>query len=134
MTDLTILIAVIALALWPLAFLVLRIRHERKKRRARLERMTKEELEDIGTEELVMAVLKKIGCQPETNEEGHIVFKYQGDDFYIAVEFQVFVQLTFFGSKDRMAFGMKPHVLLILIRRKDSGHQRIHIDQIDNLF
>jgi hypothetical protein len=27
MTDLTILIAVIALALWPLAFLVLRTRH-----------------------------------------------------------------------------------------------------------
>ena len=48
--------------------------------------MTKEDLEDIGTEELVIAVLKKIGCQPETNEEGHIVFKYQGDDFYIAVE------------------------------------------------
>ena len=69
MTDLTILIAVIALALWPLAFLVLRIRHERKKRRDRLDRMTKEDLEDIGTE-----------------EEGHIVFKYQGDDFYIAVE------------------------------------------------
>ena len=86
MTDLTILIAVIALALWPLAFLVLRIRHERKKRRDRLDRMTKEDLEDIGTEELVIAVLKKIGCQPETNEEGHIVFKYQGDDFYIAVE------------------------------------------------
>ena len=52
MTDLTILIAVIALALWPLAFLVLRIRHERKKRRDRLDRMTKEDLEDIGTEEL----------------------------------------------------------------------------------
>lgn len=65
MTDLTILIAVIALALWPLAFLVLRIRHERKKRRDRLDRMTKEDLEDIGTEELVIAVLKKIGCQPE---------------------------------------------------------------------
>ncbi len=59
MTDLTILIAVIALALWPLAFLVLRIRHERKKRRDRLDRMTKEDLEDIGTEELVIAVLKK---------------------------------------------------------------------------
>ena len=44
------------------------------------------EWEEIGTEELVIAVLKKIGCQPETNEEGHIVFKYQGDDFYIAVE------------------------------------------------
>ena len=68
MTDLTILIAVIALALWPLAFLVLRIRHERKKRRDRLDRMTKEDLEDIGTEELVIAVLIKIGCQPETNE------------------------------------------------------------------
>lgn len=51
-----------------------------------MDRMTKEDLEDIGTEELVIAVLKKIGCQPETNEEGHIVFKYQGDDFYIAVE------------------------------------------------
>ena len=86
MTDLTILIAVIALALWPLAFLLLRIRHERKKRRDHLDRMTKEDLEEIGTEELVIAVLKKIGCQPETNEEGHIVFKYQGDDFYIAVE------------------------------------------------
>ena len=86
MTDLTILIAVIALALWPLTFLLLRIRHERKKRRDHLDRMTKEDLEEIGTEELVIAVLKKIGCQPETNEEGHIVFKYQGDDFYIAVE------------------------------------------------
>ena len=59
MTDLTILIAVIALALWPLAFLVLRIRHERKKRRDRLDRMTKEDLEDIGTEELVIAVSRK---------------------------------------------------------------------------
>ena len=86
MTDLTILIAVIALALWPLTFLLLRIRHERKKRRDHLDRMTKEDLEEIGTEELVIAVLKKIGCQPETNEEGHIVFKYQGDDFYIAAE------------------------------------------------
>ena len=86
MTDLTILIAVIALALWPLTFLVLRIRHERKKRRERLDRMTQEELEDIETEDLVTTVLCNIGCQPETNEEGHIVFKYQGDDFYIAVE------------------------------------------------
>lgn len=86
MTDLTILIAVIALALWPVTFLFLRIRHEQKKRKGRLDRMTKEDLEDIDTLELVTAVLKKIGCQPETNEEGHLVFKYQGDDFYIAVE------------------------------------------------
>lgn len=54
-----------------------------EKRRDHLDRMTKEDLEEIGTEELVIAVLKKIGCQPETNEEGHIVFKYQGDDFIL---------------------------------------------------
>lgn len=89
MTDLTILIAVIALSIWPLAFLIFRIRHDRKKRKERLDRMTKEELECIGTAELVTTVLKKIGCQPETNEEGHIIFKYQGDDFYIAVEDEV---------------------------------------------
>lgn len=86
MTELTILIAVIALALWPFAFLVLRIRHERKKRKARLGCMTKEEWADVGTDELVVAILKEIGCQPTANEEGHIVFKYQGDDFYITTE------------------------------------------------
>ncbi len=96
MTDLTILIAVIALALWPLTFLLLRIRHERKKRRDHLDRMTKEDLEEIGTEELVIAVLRKIGCQPETNEEGHIVFKYQGDDFYIG---RLFNHIRTFLSK-----------------------------------
>ena len=32
MTDLTILIAVIALALWPIVFLISRILHERNKR------------------------------------------------------------------------------------------------------
>lgn len=85
-TDITILIAVIALSLWPLAFLVFRIRHERRKRKSRLDRMTKDDMEDIDTQELVVTVLKEIGCQPETNEEGHLVFKYQGDDFYIAVE------------------------------------------------
>lgn len=29
---------------------------------------------------------EKIGCQPEINNEGHVTFKYQGDDFYIAAE------------------------------------------------
>ena len=52
-----------------------------KMRRDHLDRMTKEDLEKSRDRELVIAVLKKIGCQPETNEEGHIVFKYQGDDF-----------------------------------------------------
>lgn len=70
MTDLTILIAVIALALWPLTFLLLRIRHERKKRRDHLDRMTKEDLEEIGTEELVIAVLKKIVANPRQMKRG----------------------------------------------------------------
>ena len=53
----------------------------------------KEAMEDIDTilaqdpeDESAILLRGKIGCQPETNEEGHIVFKYQGDDFYIAVE------------------------------------------------
>ena len=58
----------------------------RKKRLEHLERMTKTELESISTQELVISVLKKIGCQPEINNEGHVTFKYQGDDFYIAAE------------------------------------------------
>lgn len=48
--------------------------------------MTKDELDEISTKQLVVSTLKKIGCQPEENEEGHIAFKYQGDDFYIAAE------------------------------------------------
>jgi RNA polymerase sigma factor (sigma-70 family) len=98
MTDLTILIAVIALALWPLAFLVLRIRHERKKRRNRLDRMTKEDLEDIGTEELVIAVLKKIGCQPETNEEGKS-YKEIADILQITEEQ---VKVTLFRARQKI--------------------------------
>lgn len=64
-TDITILIAVIALSLWPLAFLVFRIRHERRKRKSRLDRMTKDDMEDIDTQELVATVLKEIGVSPK---------------------------------------------------------------------
>lgn len=85
-TDITILIAVIALAMWPVVLLVLKTMNIRKKRLEHLERMTKTELESISTQELVISVLKKIGCQPEINNEGHVTFKYQGDDFYIAAE------------------------------------------------
>ena len=85
-TDITILIAVIALAMWPVVLLVLKTMNIRKKRLEHLERMTKTELERISTQELVISVLKKIGCQPEINNEGHVTFKYQGDDFYIAAE------------------------------------------------
>lgn len=85
-TDITILIAVIALALWPIVLLLLKTISIRKKRLEHLERMTKNELDNISTQDLVISVLKKIGCQPEINEEGHVTFKYQGDDFYIAAE------------------------------------------------
>lgn len=85
-TNITILIAVIALAMWPVVLFFLRLLHERRKRLEHIERMTKNELNNISTQELVISVLKKIGCQPEVNEEEHICFKYQGDDFYIATE------------------------------------------------
>ena len=85
-TDITILIAVIALSLWPIVLFILRFLHERNKRLERLDRLTKNELDDISTQELVTQTLQKIGCQPETDEEGHINFKYQGEDFYIAAE------------------------------------------------
>ena len=84
--DLTILVAVIALALWPIILFVIKFIHERRMRLEHLERMSKDELENVKTSDLVVSVLKKIGCQPELNEEGHIAFKYQGDDFYIATE------------------------------------------------
>lgn len=85
-TDITILIAVIALALWPIVLFLLKTISIRKKRLEHLERMTKNELDNISTQDLVISVLKKIGCQPEINEEGHVTFKYQGDNFYIAAE------------------------------------------------
>ena len=85
-TDITVLIAVIALALWPVVLFLLRFMHERRKRMEHLDQMTKDELDEISTKDLVVNVLKKIGCQPEENEEGQIAFKYQGDDFYIAAE------------------------------------------------
>lgn len=85
-SQITLLIAVIALALWPVILFFLRVMHERRKKLESIERMTKDELDEISTKELVTSVLKKIGCQPKENEEGNIAFKYQGDDFYIAAE------------------------------------------------
>ena len=85
-SDITLLIAVIALALWPVILFAMRFLRERQKRLEHIERMTKNELDDITTRDLVISVLKKIGCQPDINAEGHITFKYQGDDFYIAAE------------------------------------------------
>ena len=80
------MIAVIALALWPITLFALRIIHERKKKLEHIERMSRNELDDISTQDLVISTLKKIGCQPSINQEGNVTFKYQGDDFYIAAE------------------------------------------------
>ena len=85
-SDITILVAVCGLALWPIVLFVSRMIQERNRRRERLDRLTKEELNEISTQELVTETLKKIGCQPETNDDGNISFKYQGEDFYIAAE------------------------------------------------
>lgn len=58
-TDITILIAVIALALWPVVLFLLKTINIRKKRLEHLERMTKNELDEISTQDLVISVLKK---------------------------------------------------------------------------
>ncbi len=86
LTQITLLIAVIALALWPIVFFLLRMLHERRMKMEHIEHLTQEELDDISTKELVTSTLKKIGCQPAEDEDGNIRFKYQGDDFYIAAE------------------------------------------------
>ena len=78
MTDLTILIAVIALALWPIVFLISRILHERNKRAKPSGDTASAETEEV-TEEMTTSA-------PEVNEENHISFKYQGDDFLVAAE------------------------------------------------
>ena len=85
-SDITILVAVCGLALWPIVLFVSRMIQERNRRREHIDRLTKEELNEISTQELVTETLKKIGCQPETNDDGNISFKYQGEDFYIAAE------------------------------------------------
>ena len=60
-TDITVLIAVIALALWPIVLFLLRFIHERRKRMEHLDQMTKDELDEISTKDLVINILKKIG-------------------------------------------------------------------------
>lgn len=54
-SDITILVAVIALALWPIVLFLIRIIHERKKRLEHLEQMTKDELDEISTKQLESA-------------------------------------------------------------------------------
>ena len=84
-SDISLLIAVCALALWPFILFLIRVIQERNKRRMNIDRMTKDVLDEISTEELVVETLKKIGCQPQV-EDDKVTFKYQGEDFYITAE------------------------------------------------
>ena len=60
-SEITLLIAVVALALWPVILFALRFLNIRRRRLEHIERLT-------------------------MNEEQQICFKYQGEDFYIAAE------------------------------------------------
>ena len=60
-SNITLLIAVIALALWPIVLFALYFLRKRQKRLEHIERMTKDELDNITTQELVISILKKIG-------------------------------------------------------------------------
>lgn len=87
MTQLTILIAIIALAVWPATILFVLYRQSRlirKNHRFIVDNLTDSALDEVKTPQLVKAVLQEMGCQPQENAEGHICFKYQGEDFYIA--------------------------------------------------
>ena len=84
-SDISLLIAVCALALWPFILFLIRVIQERNKRLMNIDRMTKDVLDEISTQELVIETLKKIGCQPQV-EDDKVTFKYQGADFYIAAE------------------------------------------------
>lgn len=82
MADLTILIAVTALSVWPIVCFF----YFRRKHKELMNKLSVNDLDDISTQDLVVTVLQAIGCQPQINEEKHICFKYQGEDFYIATQ------------------------------------------------
>lgn len=88
-SDITMLIAVLALALWP-AIIVFMTRKAEKKIIYSLKEYGKEENNTkSSTEELVNTTLRKLGCSPEKGENGNIAFMYQGDDFYISLQNEI---------------------------------------------
>lgn len=85
-SEITMLVAVLALALWP-AIIILVSRNTEKRIICSLkEYNVKNTRKETSTEELVTATLKKLGCNTEKNENGNIAFMYQGDDFYISLQ------------------------------------------------
>ena len=51
----------------------------------------------------------------------------------VEYRFQILIQGSLSRRKQQLALGVKPKVVLFLIRGVHRGHKRIHIDQIDNL-
>ncbi|WP_300796529.1 hypothetical protein [uncultured Bacteroides sp.] len=85
-SDITIMIAVVALTLWPAIIVYISWKREKK-----IISSIKNEQPQVlqakpSTEELVISTLKKMGCNPEKNEDGNIGFMYQGDDFYLSLQ------------------------------------------------
>ena len=85
-SDITIMIAVVTLALWPAIIVYISWKREKK-----IISSIKNEQPQVlqakpSTEELVISTLKKMGCNPEKNEDGNIGFMYQGDDFYLSLQ------------------------------------------------
>lgn len=86
-SDITMLIAVLALALWPAAIIFMSKKVEKKILSSLKESYNQEKQEkEINTENLVIQSLKKLGCNPKKNENGNLEFMYQGDDFYISIQ------------------------------------------------
>ena len=85
-SDITILVAVLALALWPAIIVYLSWRREKKIISCLKNETPATETPKLSTEELIVSTLKRMGCNPEKNEDGNIGFMYQGDDFYLSFQ------------------------------------------------
>ena len=85
-SDITIMIAVLALALWPAIIVYISWKWEKKIISSIKNEKPKVLQAKPSTEELVISTLKKMGCNPEKNEDGNIGFMYQGDDFYLSLQ------------------------------------------------
>ena len=85
-SDITIMIAVVALALWPAIIVYISWKREKKIISSIKNEQPKVLQAKPSTEELVISTLKKMGCNPEKNEDGNIGFMYQGDDFYLSLQ------------------------------------------------
>ena len=71
-SDITILVAVLALALWPAIIVYLSWRREKKIISCLKNETPAAETPKLSTEELIITTLKRMGCNPEKNEDGNI--------------------------------------------------------------